>query len=195
MEDERLIGDVRRLKEGFGQLPEPTARPALIIISGLPGTGKSFFSKKLAGRVPSAILETDALRKVLFPSPRYTAGESYRLFRACYFLVEELLRQGIGVIFDGTNLVERHRERLYRIADELGVKVAIVQVEAPPELVRQRLEERALRGPSDLGSDADWTVYEKMRRTVQRIRRNHFVVDTSQDMAPVIDGIVWELRQ
>ena len=195
MEDERLIRDVQRLKEGLGPLPAPVSRPALIIVSGLPGTGKSFFSQKLAERTPFIILETDALRKMLFPSPRYTAGESYRLFRACHLLIEGLLRQGIRVIFDATNLVERYRERLYHVADQLGAKLAIVQVEAPPELVRQRLQERALSTQPDVRSEADWSVYEKMRPTVQRIRRNHFVVDTSEDITPLINKIVRELRQ
>lgn len=131
---------------------------------------------------------------MLFPSPRYTAGESYRLFRACHLLIEELLREGIRVIFDATNLMERHRERLYHIADQLGAKLVIVQVEAPPELVRQRLEERALGVQPEVRSEADWSVYEKMRPTVQRIRRNHFVVDTSTDITPVIDKIVRELK-
>jgi len=195
MEDERLIRDVQRLKEGLGPLPAPVSRPALIIVSGLPGTGKSYLSQKLAERLPFIVLETDALRKMLFPSPRYTAGESYRLFRACHLLIEGLLRQGIRVIFDATNLVERYRERLYHVADQLGAKLAIVQVEAPPELVRQRLEERALSAHQAARSEADWSVYEKMRPTVQRIRRNHFVVDTSEDITPLINKIVRELRQ
>ena len=194
MEDERHKKDEQRLRAGLVPLPEPVSKPALIIISGLPGTGKSYFSQKLAERLPFLLLETDALRAMLFPSPRYTAGESYRLFRACHLLIEELLREGIRVIFDATNLMERHRERLYHIADQLGVKLVIVQVEAPPELVRQRLEERALGVQPEVRSEADWSVYEKMRPTVQRIRRNHFVVDTSTDITPVIDKIARELK-
>jgi len=195
MEEERLSEDVQRLKEGLDSLPEPVSKPALVIVSGLPGTGKSYFSRKLAERLPFAILDTDGLRKVLFPAPKYTAGESYRLFQACHLLIEQLLRKGIRVILDATNLVERHRERLYHIADQIGAKLIIVRVEAPPEVVRQRLEERV--GGMNLGdhSDADWTVYEKMGPTVQRIRRNHFVVDTSEDIAPVIGKILRELKR
>jgi hypothetical protein len=165
------------------------------MISGLPGTGKSYLSQKLAERIPFVILETDALRKMIVRYPRYTAGESYRLFRACHRLIEELLRQGKRVIFDATNLEERHRERLYHIADQLGAKLVIVQVEAPPGLVRQRLAERALGVHPGVRSEADWSVYERMRPTVQKIRRNHFVVDTSEDITPIIDKIVRELRQ
>ncbi|MCZ6891349.1 MAG: AAA family ATPase, partial [Chloroflexi bacterium] len=59
----------RRLLESLERLPEPVARPVLMIISGLPGTGKSHFSRRLTERVALAMLETDALRKALFSVP------------------------------------------------------------------------------------------------------------------------------
>ena len=185
---------VRELREVLGPLPEPVAKPLLIIISGLPGTGKSYFSRKLAERLPSVIVESDALRKGLFTSPSYSAEESRRLFSICHRLIEELLSDGISVILDATNLVERHRERLYHIAYRLQTKVVPVQIEAPEELVRQRLKGRLKRvNPEDL-SDADWAVYQQMKRRVEHISRNYFAVDTSKDITPVIDKIVRQAK-
>ena len=82
MQDTQLVSDAQRLAENLGQLPELVAKPSLIVVSGLPGTGKSYFSNKLAERLPLIILESDALRKALFPSPSYSPQESSRLFRA-----------------------------------------------------------------------------------------------------------------
>ena len=169
--------------------------PAFIMVSGLPGTGKSYFCRKLADRLPFPILESDDLRKVIFPSPDYSPDESNRLFQACHRLIEELLRKGIPLIFDATNLIERHREHLYRIADNVGAKLILVRVEAPPELVRQRLSDRPSTTEREDKSDADWWVYQKMRSSVQKIRRNHFAVDTSRNIAPVIDKIVREANR
>ena len=59
----QLSGDVKMLREGLGKLPEPVVRPSLVVVSGLPGTGKSYFCLRLAERVPFAILESDRLRK------------------------------------------------------------------------------------------------------------------------------------
>ncbi|MFQ5924849.1 MAG: AAA family ATPase [Dehalococcoidia bacterium] len=190
-----LAEDVQRLRGSLGQLPEPTVNPALIVVSGLPGTGKSYFCRKLAERLPFSILESDALRKVLSPSPNYSPGESNRLFGACHLLIEELLRRGIPLIFDATNLVERHRERLYQIADRVGARLIIVRVEAPPKLVRLRLQGRSLGVDPEDRSGADWRVYQKMGASAQRIRRNHFAVDTSNDIAPVINKIVREVNR
>ncbi len=193
MEQTQLATDVERLAGSLGQLPPPVSEPVFVAVSGLPGTGKSYFSHKLAERLPLAVLESDSLRKVLFSPPSYSTKESSRLFQAVHHLIENLLRRGISLILDATNLSERHREYLYSIADHLGVKMVLVRVDAPPQVVRERLQNR--RGNPESGSDADWAVYQKMRPTAQRISRRHYAVDTSQDINPVLDKIVREVNR
>jgi predicted kinase len=185
--------DVKQLLEKLGEFPEPVAEPFLIMVSGLPGTGKSYFCRHLAQRLPALILESDGLRKALFPSPSYSAAESRRLFRACHSLMERLLGRGIPLVFDATNLSEYNREYLYHIAERLGAKLVLVRVEAPPELVRERLRDRVLNPEGN--SDADWAVYQRMKPQSQRIRRRHYAVDTSRDITPVIDKIVREINR
>jgi predicted kinase len=193
MENTQVVTDVERLADSLGQLPEPVARPAFIVVSGLPGTGKSYFCGKLAERLPLAVLESDALRKVLFSPPSYSSQENSRLFSAVHRLIERLLKRGVPLVLDATNLSEQHREYLYNIADQLGAQLVLVRVEAPPQLVRERLESR-LENPESK-SDADWTIYQKMQPLAQKIRRRHYAVDTSRDIAPVLDKIVREVRQ
>lgn len=192
---ETVVADVQRLRQGLGELPEPVANPVFVIVSGLPGTGKSHFSRKLAEQLPSVILESDTLRKRLYPSPTYSAQESHRLFNACHRLIEELLDSGITAILDATNLVEQHRERLYLISQRLKVKQIIVRVEAPRNLVLKRLQGRSRGIDRGDNSDADSGVYQRMRARAERIRRNHFVVDTSRDITPVVNKIVRAARR
>ena len=193
MEDARPVSDVQLLTESLGQLPEPAVKPAFIVVSGLPGTGKSYFCRKLAERLQFIILESDALRKTLFSLPGYGESESGRLFRAIHLLIERLLKKGVSLIFDATNLSERYRERLYSIADHLDVKLILVRVEAPTEVVQERLKAR--RENPENKSDADWAVYQRMKSSVQKIWRNHYAVDTSRDITPVLDKIVREVRR
>ena len=192
MENTQLVADVQRLTDSLTQFPEPVVKPALIAVSGLPGTGKSYFCSKLADRFSSIVLESDALRKILFPSPTHSLQESSRLFGALHRLTEGLLRQGVSLILDATNLSERSREYLYYIAEHASAKLVLVRVEAPPEVVHQRLKARQQSQESN--SDADWAIYQKMRAGVQRIRRRHYAVDTARDITPVLDKIVQEVR-
>jgi len=188
-----FVDDAEKLADSLGQLPEPVANPAFVVVSGLPGTGKSYFCRKLAEKFPFIILESDALRKALLSSPNYSAEESSRLFQAIHSLIERLLKKGISVILDATNLSERNREYLYSIAEHAGIKLIMVRVEAPPELVQARLSRR--REDKESKSEADWTIYQKMKPTAEKISHRHYAVDTSMDITPVLDKIVREIRR
>lgn len=195
MGDSQLLSDVQRLTDGLGELPEPVVKPSFIAVSGLPGTGKTYFCTKLVERLPLVILESDALRKVLFSPPSYSPSESSRLFQALHRLIEGLLKKGISLILDATNLSERYRERLYSIADRLDAKLVLVRVEAPPEVVYERLMDRQKGDDPGNQSDADWEIYQRMQSSVQQINRNHYAVDTSRDITPVLDKVVREVRR
>jgi predicted kinase len=192
VEQSQVVSDVEKLAGSLGELPELVAKPVLVIVSGLPGTGKSYFCRRLAERLPSVTLESDALRRVLFTLPSYSLPESAQLFKAIRLLIEKLLKKGVSLILDATNLSERYREYLYSIADRLEVKLIMVRVEAPASVVKERLRAR-LKNPEEK-SDADWEVYQKMKTSVERISRKHYAVDTSRDIAPVLDKIMREVR-
>jgi predicted kinase len=175
---QQLLEDARKIEEYIQPLPPPQTSPALVVLSGLPGSGKSYFCRRLASRYPLARLESDALRKALFGQPTHSADESRRLFSACHLVLSRLLSKRIAAIFDATNLREMHRRQVYHIAD-----------------VHERLEARA-RGPhpQDL-SDAGPEVYERMQHDVEPIGRPHISVDTSADIEPAIAAILQQIEQ
>ncbi len=193
MEQSQIVFDVEKLAGSLGELPGLVAKPVLVVVSGLPGTGKSYFCRRLAERLPSVTLESDALRRVLFPLPSYSLPESARLFKTIRLLIEKLLKKGVSLILDATNLSERYREYFYSIAGRLEVRLILVRVEAPPSVVKERL--RARHKNSEEKSDADWEVYRKMKPSVEKIARRHYAVDTSRDITPVLDKIMREVRR
>jgi len=184
---------VELLTERLGRLPDQVAHPALIIISGLPGAGKTYFAKRLAEKIPAVILESDALRKTLFTNPGYSTRESNRLFETIHILIGRFLKRGFMVILDATNLSERHRETLYQIAERNDARLIIAYLEAPPEVIEERLSQRS--GDAGNLSDADWSVYLRMRGSVDVIKRRHYIVDTTEDIAPSIDKIAKEVME
>ncbi len=195
MEPSQINRDISKLKESLGSLPEAVANPGFVVVSGLPGTGKTFFCKKLAEEQSFCIVESDALRKVLFQLPDYSPIESAYLFTLIHGLIKWLLEEGIPVILDATNLSERNREYLYRISDGAGARLALVSVEAPPAIAYQRLQARKNGALPDTKSDADWEIYNQMKSKAEKIQRNYFVVDTSREITPVIDKIIHTLNR
>ena len=191
--------DASKLAEAF--LPaevETTAEPTLVVLSGLPGTGKSYLSGILAQRLGAVIVESDRVRKTIASSPTYSAAESELVHRVCRIAARMLLQRGANVIYDATNLIEFQREVIYHLADKAGAKLVIVQTVAPEEVVRERLERRKnLENPGDI-SDADWRIYQAMRRGMgqgSRFGRNFMVVDTSGDSEEAVARILRVIRK
>lgn len=174
----------------------PDSRPALLLLCGLPGSGKSYFAAALAQRIPLVILSSDRLRKLLIPRPRYTRGEHRRVFAAAHLLLAQLLAAGYPVVFDATNRTARARQPLYEVAAEAGAPLLIVEFTAPEEVIRQRLARRA-DGAATAGyhdySDADWRIYCQMRAGGEPIDRPHYRVDSSRDIGPVLTEIAGRL--
>ncbi len=185
----------RRAAQALGIRPIPTPHPRLIMMVGLPGTGKSTLARRLAALLPASIVESDRVRRVLFKWPRHTLNESRRVHQVCRVLIEQLLRQGSSVIFDATNLIEAHRALIYQIADRLRIPLVILFVTAPPEVVRDRLEGRLLQPNPEDASEATWSVYERMRRYMEPIGRPYLEVDTSQDLDMLLPQLVRTIHQ
>jgi predicted kinase len=185
----RLQRDVARI---IGTVaPTVQARPALVVLAGLPGTGKTHLARELSARTAAVLLESDAIRRLLCPDRRYTRAESRRLFTALHGATEALLARSTAVIVDATNLAEREREPLYDIAARRNAKLILVHVMAPEELARERLSKRRAGGPSN--SEADGRVYDRMRYRVEEIRRPHHVIDTSRDIEPALATLMKEM--
>ena len=183
------------LRDELGRVEPINGGGALVALCGLPGTGKSHFAAALASRIPCQVLGSDRLRKILAPEPRYTREEHARVFRAAHALLESLLAQGHRVVFDATNLTERAREPLRDIADGVGVPLVLVQFDAPPSLVRQRLARRSRGEIDDTWSDADWRIYCRLYPGQEPVAGPHLDVDSSRSIEPLVGKLVSLLEQ
>ena len=72
--------NINQIRDQLPRMPDPMAKAVFVVLSGLPGTGKSHFAKHLSLELPFAIIETDFIRKILFPKPTYSGKESAKLF-------------------------------------------------------------------------------------------------------------------
>ena len=86
-----------------------------IWVTGLPASGKSTLvaslKAQLADRgVDVAVLESDVLRKVLTPEPRYDEKEREAFYRQMVYIGTLLTQHGVSVIFDATANRRQYRE-------------------------------------------------------------------------------------
>lgn len=129
------IAKPRATRVGAGNYPPGCA----IWLTGLPASGKSTIVAALIPRLeslgrPVEVLESDAVRRVLTPTPTYSREERDLFYRALAFMGVRLVAHGVMVIFDATA-----NRRAYRdFARSLIPNFIEVAVECPLELCMQR---------------------------------------------------------
>jgi len=183
-------------------------RPALVIVCGLAGTGKSTMSRILRNRTGFEILSSDRTRKRLAEAEEitpttstYGAGIYSPAFdRLTYDRLladaQARLRDGRGVIIDATFKRLDDRRRALAIGAQAGVPVLFIECQAEEREVVRRLHERTKKG--DSLSDATAEVYLSQRvdfAPITEVRaRHHLVVDTGAPRERTLDSIESALR-
>ncbi|MBA4066128.1 MAG: kinase [Isosphaera sp.] len=141
----------------LGELEPPARRPALVLVGGLPGTGKSTLARGLAGRAGFRVIRSDEVRKELAAGSAgdlYTPEWTERTYRECARRAETVLADGGRVVVDASFREDGWRREFLGLAARLGVPAVFVLCRADPDLVRARLAAR-----TGDASDADWSVY------------------------------------
>jgi aminoglycoside phosphotransferase family enzyme/predicted kinase len=173
----------------LGALEQPGRRPCLVLVGGLPGSGKTTLARGLAAEAGFALIRTDLVRKGLaglpggevtaapFEAGIYSPGWSDRTYAECGRRAEALLFEGRRVLVDASFRTEAGRRAFLELGTRWGVPALLLVCRAEPEVVRGRLERRR-----DDASDADWSVYlraaERWEECNESTRRATRVIDS-----------------
>jgi hypothetical protein len=151
-------------------------RRSLVVLCGLPASGKSTLASALSRRLGMVHVNTDVVRKQtagqLPTAPQaaeFNAGlYTERMTRATYSLLNRRarrwLRREVPVVLDGTFSTRALRLRAAQVARRSGAAFTLVYTSCDERATHRRLQARSA---SPSVSDADFEVYTRMRQVFE----------------------------
>ncbi len=177
----------------------------VIVLCGLTGTGKSTVAKLLAQKLGAEVLSSDEIRKAFaglspYESAKAAFGEGIysqdmtdRVYR---YMIERAVELGkrVHIILDATFSNPAYRGLLKQMAEKEGVRVLFFWLNAPDNVVRERMEKRKREKTA---SDADWEIYLQMKKRFVPPKEAVEVDATKEpeEIASLIRGYIDEVQE
>jgi len=175
-EDERqnVTGQARFYFDLATAYTDSILRPRLVVMSGLPASGKTTLARALASRLGLVYLSTDVTRKrragmqstdrapAAFGAGLYQADATRATYAQLRRETVRWLRRGVSVVLDGTFGSPHQRDLARELALRHHAGFSLVVTACDEATTRSRIEDRQ-QDPANV-SDATWTTYEAMRR-------------------------------
>ena len=148
----------------------------IVIVCGLPGTGKTTFTKKLAPLINAVALSTDKIRKELIASPTYKKEERKLIYDVMILLAKYLNDSGKNCILDATFNKENSRMEVKKILEIPDKEFFMIERTCPENIIISRIKELK----NDY-SNANTEVYQKMKKIYEQVKGKHITIDTTLD--------------
>ena len=158
----------------------------IVIMAGLPGTGKSTLAHALAARLSGRILSKDEVRRALFSEAEIeysTAQDDFvmqvMLRTAAWMLQKDPSRV---VFLDGRPFSRRYQlDLVLKACAEMGQPWCILECVCSDETARMRIEEQSAAGAHPAGN-RDVQLYEEVKARIEPIGLPKTVIDTDMPL-------------
>ncbi|HWF92842.1 MAG TPA: ATP-binding protein [Terriglobales bacterium] len=160
----------------------------IVVMVGLPGTGKSTLAHALASQTAGVVLNKDEVRATLFPAAdvEYSREQDdfcmgVLLDAAAYLLKKNPART---ILIDGRPFSKTQQlEQVINAAEQLGQAWKIVECTCRAQTARVRLEDQSTTHPA---ANRDYTLYLKIKSEWQEILLPKVVIDTDHSFAQCV---------
>lgn len=147
----------------------------IIIVFGLPGSGKTYFAERLAHRIKANYISSDTLRKEIVDVPTYSDDEKKLIYKKMYDIMYDFLHSKNHLVLDGTFYKAELRNSFIEEAQSIGKSINFIEIQADEELIRERLSHKRSV------SDADFEIYQRIKEEFEPFRKDHLVLRSTNE--------------
>ena len=151
----------------------------IVVVSGLPGTGKTTVARGLGSELNAPVLTTDEIRKAGSKYPEYTRRKKQGIYEKMFRTANDLLSEKEIIILDGTFFKIELRERAFQLGIDHDMCVFILETLCDEDVVKDRIEKR-FQADED-ASEADFKVYKIIQSQFEPIQKPHFRLRTENE--------------
>jgi len=144
-------------------------RATLIIVCGLPGSGKTTQAARLAADRGGVRLTPDDWMDALGVN-LWDTGMRARVEALQWALAKDMLRAGVTVVIEWGTWSRAERDTLRVEARELGVSVELVYLDVPVDELWRRIQERGREDPPITRADLEGWSRDFERPTEEEMR-------------------------
>ncbi len=120
---------------------QPT-KPLLILLYGMPGSGKTFVARQLCDHITAAHIQGDRIRAELFEKPTYSKEENHIVASLMTYMTGEFLRAGVSVVFDTNVMRLSQRRALRNVALKANAEPVLVWLQIDADSAYSRAKKR-----------------------------------------------------
>lgn len=150
----------------------------LIIVSGLPGSGKSTIAERISAELGLPIFSVDPIESVIIKSG---IKQSFETGLVAYLVAENLaneqMKLGQSVIIDAVSPVKESREIWHNLSDKHNAKLIIIECVLDQKVHQERIETR-VRNMHGI-PEVTWEDVENRRKEYLKWEEERLVLDTA----------------
>ena len=158
----------------------------IVLLAGLPGTGKSTLAHALAERLHGVILSKDSIRHALFAPPdvEYSTAQDDFVLQIMLETAVWIVRKDPArvILLDGRTFSRRYQvDLVLNAAQELHQPWRILECVCSDETARSRLETQSVAGDHPAGN-RNFNLYLEVKARFEPITLPKTVIDTDRPL-------------
>lgn len=118
--------------------------PHVVIMVGMPGSGKSFFAEHFAKTFSAPIVSWNGIREELFNEPQFSKDEDAIVGRVADYMLAELLKTNATVLYEGDTMTQVARRNLVQTIRKAGYEPLFVWVQTDVVTAKSRAAKRGV---------------------------------------------------
>jgi len=144
----------------------------IVLVSGLPGSGKSYFAERLSETINAGYVNSDRLRKELFPKRTYSDLEKAEVYKTMLRKMKEAMVEEKNLVMDATFHKNETRALFKKNTKD---KIHFIEVCADEAIIKERLKR------SRPFSEADYEVHQLIQHEWEALVEPHLLLESTNE--------------